>query len=209
MDNLEKRLLAILDSSKGERSVHSFLKKYPEIVRTAFSMAWNANIEVPEFCFGNDWRADFLLLSADSGHWIATFIELEPPNSRLYLNNGTPSKTLRVAQRQINDWKEWIRLHESYLREQFSKILTKAGIGAQTGGVHEKAGTEILDPRTVISFDFHIVIGRRHSLNAEEQFRRAREGVYWGGAEIATYDRLLSKAKMIDDYQQLLMNRNC
>lgn len=208
MDNLEKRLLAILDSSKGERAVHSFLKEHPVIVRDSFSTAWNANVEVSEFCFGNDWRADFLLLSADSGKWTATFIELEPPSSRLYLNNGTPSKALRVAQRQINDWKEWIRLHESYLREQFSKILADAGIGAQTGGEHEKAGTEILHPRTVIRFDFHIVIGRRHSLTAEEQFRRAREGVYWGGPQITTYDRFLDKAKLIDDYQQLLMNQN-
>ncbi|MEQ1923817.1 MAG: Shedu anti-phage system protein SduA domain-containing protein, partial [Pyrinomonadaceae bacterium] len=151
MDNLEKRLLAILDSSKGERAVHSFLKEHAVIVRDSFSTAWNANIEVAEFCFGNDWRADFLLLCADSAKWTAIFIELEPPSSRLYLNNGTPSKALRVAQRQINDWKEWIRLHEPYLREHFSKILTNAGIGAQTGGVHEKAGTEILDPRTVIS----------------------------------------------------------
>lgn len=203
MGNLEKEILRILDSTSGERAIHSFLKKHPILVRNAFSRAWNANVCVPEFPLGNDWRADFLLLSANSGFWYATFIELESPKFRLYLKDGTPSKILRVAQRQINDWKDWVRVNEAYLRQRFSIILRDAGAAAQcSAGKHRSGETEILDPNTVISYEFHIVIGRRNSLSADEQKRRARESVFWGGPEIATYDRLVDRARWLDDAER-------
>lgn len=199
MSNLETDILKVLDSSTGERAIHAFLKKHPLLVRNAFSQAWNANICVPEFPLGNDWRADFLLLSANSGMWYATLIELESPKSKLYLKDGTPSKILRVAQRQINDWKDWVRINETYLRQRFSIILRGAETPAQcSAGKHKSGETEILDPNTVIAFRFHIVIGRRSSLSPDEQKRRARESEFWGGPEVATYDRLVDMARRFD-----------
>lgn len=200
MAKLSEQLAAILDSGNGERAAHAFLKDHPLIVQNAFARAWNANICVAEFPLGAEWRADFLLLSADSGHWIATLIELETPSCRLYLKDGTPSKTLRIAQRQLKDWKSWVQENESYLRQQFAKILRAYGTAAQcsVADSHQKADTEVLDPRTVISFDYHIVIGRLSELSAEEQYRRVRERDVWGGPEIATYDRLLHAAKRLE-----------
>jgi Domain of unknown function (DUF4263) len=201
MTGLEKQIIKVLDSGGGERAIHAFLKKHPELVVQAFSRAWNANICEAEFEFGSDYRADFLVLSADSGSWHASLIELEPSSSRLYLNDGTPSKSLRVAQRQIKDWQAWIDLNELYVRQRFSKILERTDTAAQTGvSDHRKAHTEILDPKVVIWWSYHIVIGRRNSLSAEEQFRRAREGGDWGGARISTYDRLVQMAKKQVDY---------
>ena len=203
MQSLENAILKMLDMETGERAIHAFLKKHPILVINSFSTAWNANLCESEFPLGNTWRADFLVLSANSGQWFATFIELETPKSRLYLNNGTPSKTLRIAQRQINDWKDWIQNHDSYIREQFSTILRKTSTGAQCGSAsHEKAETEILDLKTVIGYRFHIVIGRRKSLAVEEQYRRSRESEFWGGPEIATYDRLVDTARRLDIYQR-------
>lgn len=205
MSNLESEIERVLSSTSGERAIHAFLKKNPVLVINSFSRAWNANICTSEFPFGNNWRADHLVLSADSGMWHAAFIELESPNSKLYLKDGTPSRTLRVAQRQIEDWKDWARVNEPYLRAQFSSIFRKYRTAAQCGvSNHNLAQTEITDPNTVIGFDFHIVIGRRRMLLPDEQQRRARQSAYWGGPEIATYDRLVDCAKRIDNAEKEL-----
>lgn len=66
--------------------------------------AWNFYTCVPEFELGSDYRTDFLILSSHSGNWHAIFIELKGYNISLYNKDGTPTKPLRRAQKQINDW---------------------------------------------------------------------------------------------------------
>lgn len=210
MGPLETDLVEILNSDKGERAVHGFLKEHQRLVIDAFNRAWNFHTCVPEFELGNDFRADFLILSAHSGHWYAIFIELKPYNTRLYNKDGTPTKFLRKAEKQIDDWREWVRINEQYLRHSFSKILEKENAPAiwphtipnfQKG--YDSGATEIADIRSRVSYNYHIVIGRSSTLTPEERKRRANTSMQWGGPEIATYDRFLAIAKRIDDiYRQ-------
>jgi len=53
------------------------------------------------------------------------FIELKDFKSKLYSKNGLPTKSLQKAKKQIDDWREWIRINEPYLRKRFSAILKK------------------------------------------------------------------------------------
>jgi len=204
MKSFEKELLEILESNQGEREIHEFLKKHPVLVENAFNCAWNFHICVPEFKLGADFRADFLILSAHSINWHAIFIELKDFKTKLYNINGTPTKSFQQAQKQIKNWKEWVRINEPYLRKSFSKILEKENappiwpiqIENYTKG-YSSGATEISDMKSYVAFYYHIVIGRSSTLSPEEREFRQKDTT-WGGSEVATYDRFLEIARIID-----------
>lgn len=85
----------VLTNAKNERDIHAFLKLRPFIIRNAFNpLAWNHISIIPEFQLSNKYRVDFLILSADSGQWFATFIELKPHRSKQFTKEGIYSRTL-------------------------------------------------------------------------------------------------------------------
>lgn len=182
----------ILDNPKTtERDVHSFLKQYPYLIIKLFNISWNYYICVPEFKFGNDYRADFLVLSADSGSWQAAFIELEGPHDDIMLKDETPSKKLRIAQKQIGQWEIFFRNHLSTVRHDLAKILKDKDIPAlnklaRHGG---KASAEIENPTTNIFAKYHIVIGRRSKRYSDKNMEPCPGFGY--EEKIVTYDRLL------------------
>jgi len=201
MQNIYEKFKEILENG-GEREVHNFLKKHKDIIIKSFNIAWNYYICVSEFQFGNEYRADFLILSAHSGYWNAIFIELKPIDGRLYNKDGTQSKHLREAWKQIEDWEEWIRINEPTLRQEFAKILRKDKAPAiwpypipNYSKGYSSGAKEIADMASNVHYFYHIVIGRRNKLTEEEQKRRAVSDIQWGGPTIATYDRLLEMAR--------------
>jgi len=200
MNSIETQLSKILSSDKGERAVHEFLKRHNHLIVMAFNRAWNFHTCISEFQLGSDFRSDFLILSAHSCNWHAIFIELKGFNANLYNIDGSHAKFLRQAERQVNDWKEWVRINEHYLRQQFAIILeekkapaiwpfTVSGHKGYTSG-----SAEIADVNNRISYYYHIIIGRSSMLTPEERAFRQKD-VRWGGPEIATYDRLLIMAR--------------
>lgn len=197
--SLSARLEKLLAADPDERGVHRFLKDFPYIIIHTFNVSWNYYLCVPEFPVGSQYRADFLVLSADSGCWHVVFIELESPRAQLYLGDGTPSRTLRIASRQIEDWVNAFSVEDRELRYRLSRLLAERDVAAQNGWSrgHKKAEAEILDPRTWLRAKYHIVIGRRGRLSPEEQNRRARPGAGYP-APLATYDRLVMTAKEIE-----------
>ena len=208
MGPIESQLLEILDSDGGERTAHKFLKKNDNIIISAFNRAWNFIVCIPEFEFGSEYRADFLILSAHSVHWHAILIELKDYKTKLYSKNGNPKKALRQAQNQIDSWREWIRVNEPYLRQRFSEILEKEDAPAiwphkipnYTSG-YSSGAKEIADMKSHVEYYYHIVIGRMSTLTEEERKFRQNDMV-WGGPEIATYDRLLTMARRSDKVAQ-------
>lgn len=180
----------------------------------AFNRAWNFYTCVPEFKFGSEYRADFLILSSHSVHWYAIFIELKSCNTRLYNKSGVPTKSLRQAEKQLNDWREWTRSNEPYLRRRFAKILERKDAPAiwlhpienYTQGYNSGA-SEISDMKSYVEFHYHIVIGRSSTLLPEERKRRLEDKT-WGGPEIASYDRFLAIAKRRDEANLLKQQNN-
>jgi len=106
---------------------------------------------------------------------------------------------LRRAEEQIRDWKEWTNDNDGYARQCFAKILRRRKPAATAWAAEGvDAATEILDPRTLVFYHFHIVLGRSSQLRAEERQTRAAYEAGWGGPEIATYDRFLAIARRHD-----------
>jgi hypothetical protein len=199
MRRLEKMLLNELDRARNEREIHPFLKRHLIIVRNALNTwAWNHVEVIPEFRFGSEYRADFLILSADSGSWHATFVELKSHRTRLFTKEGIPTKSLNVGLRQLDDWGRWLNRHENVFRNVLSKHFMKNDVAASCSASdrHTTAATEITDPRTVLNKHYRVVIGRRSHLTIEDQERRASFSSR--DREIVTFDRFLDVARKLD-----------
>ena len=204
MNTLQLQLSAILDSDKGERGVHAFLKANDNLISMAFNPAWNYFRCISEFRLGGEFRSDFMILSADSVNWHAVFIELKDYGDKLYNKDGTPTRAHRQAQKQLGEWREWTRINEQYLRKRFAAILEKDNalpiwpydVAHRKGYVSGAA--EISDMTSHVLYNYHIVMGRSSSLTPEE--RKARNvDCSWGKPPVSTYDRLITMAKRVDE----------
>lgn len=194
---LERNFCKILDETSGEREIHKFLKKHDYLIGMTFRSNTHPRGVFSEFELGSEFRADFLVLSCCSAWWTADFVELKSPKARLYLKDKTPSKSLRVATRQIRDWNQWTRENESYLRNRLSNLFEKIGLCASGATSIPDAATEIRDPRCILTCSFHIVIGRRQLLSPAEKQARVQDSL-GSGVGIATYDRLTETAARFD-----------
>ncbi len=200
---LEASLTAALEAAENERQLQPFLKKHPLLVRNALNVwAWNYVEVFPEFRCGPDFRADFLIVSADSGSWHAVFVELKSHRDRLFTKAGVPSRALAIGLRQLDDWERWVQRQDAMFREHLSTLLAPRCVPAQCsrGDRHMTATTEVRDPRTVIWFRFKLLMGRRHELTDEDQDRRGSYHVK--DRELVTYDRLLDYARRHDEAEK-------
>ncbi len=199
-DGCTRKFLKCLNSVKTEREICKFLKDYPLLVRNAFNAnAWNSVHIIPEFRLGSEYVVDYLILSANSGQWFATFIELENPSSKPYNKNGTPSAALAKGLKQLEEWQIWIEKNRGYLRERLADYLKDHNVPAYCSNAakHRLAHTEIIDPRTVISEHYIVVIGRREMFDQNAQERRGISGK--NNRTIASYDRLMDAAERIEE----------
>ena len=188
--SISKEFEAVINRA-DETEVHAWLKTHPFIMMPLFGRSWNYYLVISEFSFGTDHKADFLVLSADSGSWNAAFIELKGPRDRIFLRDGTPSKKLRKAQKQIEDWKIFFRNRQEVVRQEMAKHLRKCSVSAQNAlmGQEVSSAIEITHASTVIWDDYHILIGRRAEYLKEPPNTWAHRSGYQD--TISTYDRIL------------------
>jgi len=195
----EKALQKAFAQARNERDIQPILKKKQLIVRNALNVsAWNHVEVMSEFRFGSEFRADFLILSADSGSWHAVFIELKSHRVRAFTKAGVPTRSLSVALKQLDDWERWVDRFNANFRDTLSRNIKDKNIPAYCSRAdrHTTAITEIVDPRVNIHTHYRVVIGRRDYLTADDQERRA--SYLKKGREIVTYDRLLDSARKLD-----------
>lgn len=199
MNNIYEEFKQLLDCSQtNERDVHAFLKQYQRVIIDVFNISGNYYICVPEFRFGNDFRADFLVLSADSGKWNAAFVELEGPHDAIMLKDETPSSRLRTAQKQISQWEDYFTNHTATVRHDIAKILKgRDDVPAfnKLARQNTSAFIELANPETWIKRNYHIVIGRRSGRYSDNTNEPCPGFGY--GEQVVTYDRLLDKVKEI------------
>lgn len=200
------RLLRAVEAG-GEQAVLDYLKRFQRPLWVAFAKGWNAIALIPEFRCGNQYRSDFLLVNAMSGAIRATFIELEPPSARLYTRNGTESKELKRALRQVKDWHAWVDQHPHELREQIVRDLESLPSRDSRVPKHRRdfLRGQLQESRVALLDEYVVVIGRRDSLSVEDNRRRSYETRWAGLVEIATFDRLLEIG--LDDHARAHTNR--
>jgi hypothetical protein len=206
----EQFALLLCENSQNERKVHAFVKEYPGIIVGLFNEAWNFYACKPEFKVGTDFRSDFLLLSADSARWHATFIELKGANVPLFARDGRESKALQMARKQICDWRNYVHSYEQAIRHEFAKLLNNMDVDvpAQNSmlGTSVGADTELESVRTCISYRFLVVIARSMTLSREERNRYTSSN---HSEDIVTYDRFLNYIKQKEGNQHVSDVKGC
>jgi len=196
---ITEQYLNVLQNTKNEREIHRFLKSRPYLVRNTFNAwAWNYVEVLPEYPLSNKYHIDFLILSADSGQWHASIVELKSPAVKPFTKGGLYSQYLNKGIKQLEERIAWFESNPVRFREQLSTHFRKHSICAQCSNAddHIYASTEILDPRTCISFQYFIVIGRRKMIPHDFQSRRHPLGL--NRIEIVSYDRMLNAAEKLD-----------
>lgn len=184
-----------LSQAKNEHDIGEYLKKNIYLIQTLNEHSWNCVICRPEYKIGVQYRADFIVLSACSGYWNCVLIEMQSPHDKIFNKKGEISPGLKEAQRQIQDWKMYINEYEAAFRGQLADLAKDKPAQCSNVTVHQKAGAELRDPKTVIYYKYKVLIGRRAFLDQSSNKRRNMFLEF----EIVTFDRLLDYAKCLDD----------
>ena len=112
---LAEELETLIDSSTTERPIVQWLKKKENawILPLAVKMFPLCKYALPEFCFGTDYRADFVVMGPFPGGFDIQFIEMEPPNEQLFTRAGKPADRFAGALAQVRDWKIYVGITKS------------------------------------------------------------------------------------------------
>jgi hypothetical protein len=192
-------LKALLDSGVGERPIVRWLKKDPEnalILSRMFSTASFGNKIITEFNFGTHFKADFVLFAPFSGGFNIHLVEIEPPNEPLYTKKGTLGARLSQALKQVQDWKIFVDANRSSVINELDKVSKKNELiqGRPGSEILDNAGLPLYHPKAWLTWQYHIVIGRRAGLSDDDMRRKASSQDNLK-VDIVTFDRLLDYAK--------------
>ena len=165
----------LLEMATDERSIHAYLKANPIWLVQPFSSGHGRWV-YPSKYLGSQHEMDFLILTKDSSGFEWTTVELEPPNEKPFLKNGTPGKRLRDALNQIDQWRIWLRNNLSYAQ----KPSTEKGLGLTNITGRTKA---------------LIIIGREVDFpESTNEWRRVQRDDY--NIRIHSYDWLLREGRI-------------
>ena len=122
--SLKDELTEVFNQMSGEREIHAYLKKQPWLILSTFMNAGgHLNYVLPEFSLAGKHFADFVVMQSFSGGWNIAFIELEPVDEKPFIKNGSPSKRLRGAIKQIDDWRTFQDCEKASLCSQITRLL--------------------------------------------------------------------------------------
>lgn len=201
MKTHRQAVIQALGRSNGERSVARYLKRNPYLILRAFGDFGNhGNYVLAEFGLGKGFYADFVILQGYSTSWRVDFVELEPVVDPLFNLDRTPTRRLRLAQKQIADWREYADSDGISLRRQLADATKRGDLIKRSSGAGDPctmSNQRLRDPESFVRYRYHIVIGRRHLLTKEAQRLRSRS-FNNDNIDIATYDRIVDVAEEFD-----------
>lgn len=153
------RFEELLDSSPSEEVLQRFLASNTVLLEPS------AQRILPKVRLGSEFVTDFVM---ELGKEEYVLVELEPAHFRLFTAGGNPSAKLVHAQRQVEDWREWILENVSYIRQQLP-------------GLHDPGGL--------------VVIGRRRDLSSANARSLRRKNTELHRIRIETYDDLVDRVR--------------
>jgi Domain of unknown function (DUF4263) len=200
---LAEELETLIDSSTSERPILKWLKQKKNacILPLAVKMFRLGKYVVPEFNFGTDYRADFVVMGPFSGGFDIQFIEIEPPNVPLFTRAEIPAKRFAGALAQVRDWKAYVEKNRDIVLKELAKSAEKkALLRNPKDSFSPRSPYSLLSPwhpEAGFNWGYHIVIGRRTSLS-EEHLGKKASFHSTDSVEVMTYDRLIDAAKAWD-----------
>lgn len=145
-----------------KREIHRFLEDHKFILHPNPEEIWS---EVP-IGLGTEFRMDFMIREPD-GEFLLT--EIENPRHRLFTKEGDFAVAVNHAQRQVEDWQDWVEDNISTMQKTYPGIISPRGL---------------------------VIIGRSRGLSdVEERKLRRRNINLRGRLKIITYDELIAGAR--------------
>jgi Domain of unknown function (DUF4263) len=159
---------ALINTDPQEQEIQSFLEDNPWLLTNMFA---HCHYALPQFSFGGQYRADFILPERSSGGTMWMLVELEPSCAKLLARNGEFSPTVRTAINQVMDWKRWLLNNQDVAK----KSRTIGGLGLH-------------DMSTLLCG--YIIVGRRRDVTP--RYNQLRADILTTMAiQIKTYDSIV------------------
>jgi ppGpp synthetase/RelA/SpoT-type nucleotidyltranferase len=144
-----------------KRDIHPFLWTHQFILHPNPDRIWS---EV-QIGLGKEYQLDFLIREADGTYIL---VEIENPRHTLFTAGGDLTFAVSHAQRQVEDWQEWIEDNLPTVQRKFPGMTSPEGL---------------------------VVIGRSRQLSSVAKSRLRRRNVNLRGRlRILTYDDLIGNA---------------
>lgn len=199
MKRMRKALTEILERGDGERELLAFLKENPVLLlETPMSFLGHPTIVIAEFPLGNQFKADFAIISVYSGAFEIKLIEVEPPKEKIYTRKKVLAKRANMAFEQVNSWRDYIKKHRSETLETVDRYGKEKDLyRGPRDSLTCTAGLSIFDPNVHVDFSYAIIMGRRDDLTGE---RLGRKAAFKEDAkiELITCDRLFHATDKMD-----------
>ncbi len=207
---LKNKLVNVLDRAKGEREIHALLKDEPLLVWATFMhCGGHSDYVIPEFSLAGKYYADFVVMQSFSGGWNIAFIELEPVDEKPFNQDGSPSKRLRGAMKQIDDWKTFedcekasLCSHLADAAQKYDTLYPEHNLAREPWCVK----MPLRDPQTYLCCEYFIVMGRRSHFD-EKLIHVKSRFVRHHNVEILTYDRLIEVAEKLKQQNEYYKSR--
>lgn len=208
---LKNRLVEVLDQAEGEREIHKFLKEEPLLVYATFmNCGGHSDYVIPEFSLSGKYYADFVVMQSFSGGWNVAFIELEPVDEKPFNRDGNPSKRLRGAIKQINDWHDFEKEEGASLRSHLADAAKKRDTLYPDRNLAREpwcAKMPLRDPKTFLCCEYFIVMGRRSHFDEELIHVKSKFARHHNNVKILTYDRFIEVAEKLNQQYEYYRNR--
>lgn len=150
----------LLATADREAPLQRFLEHHPEL------LSLEAASVRPQFRFGDDYIADFVLELAAQEY---VLVEIEAATRALYTQKQDPAAALTHAIQQVQDWQEWFVRAGSYASEKLPGVI---------------------DP------ECWVIIGRRLADGPlRHKWQRHQRNLKRAGIHLLTYDDLLDRAR--------------
>ena len=165
----------VVDGAEDERPIQRFLSDHQHMLACLLGDRLMYSVALPRL--GSQYVPDFVIAGVDSLGIRWVLVELETPNTAMYLKDGKRfSGKTRNALSQIVDWRHWLSQNLSYARSP-----------------KDRQGLGLIDitpkPPAVV------VIGRRSGLPAAGE--AARHDSVERNIEVQTYDRLFERLRKL------------
>lgn len=149
----------LLDGEPREEMIQQFLRQH------TFLLCPTASRVAPKVKLGSEYVTDFVIEQHEPSHIL---VEIERADLLLFTKAGNPTKELVHAQRQVEDWRQWIHENLRYARDTMPNIN---------------------DPPC------WVILGRRRAMDEDQRRALDRHNRELKNIRVLTYDDLLDAAK--------------
>jgi hypothetical protein len=202
MGTIENQLKHLLDVHTGERAVVKFLAANPGLLYHYFvNPRGHCQYVLTEVSLGGDYYMDAVVLNGYSGVWEGYFIEFEPVGDKVFNKDGTPTTRIKGAQKQIADWREYMKLNPAQFRRKLARLCqTKDLLNEPAPNVEPCtfSNHRLKDPESIMWENFWIISGRRRQLSPDVRRLMARQNTE-ADIFIGSYDGFLDVAKQMNE----------